>query len=269
MSIVGGLDIHRKQITFDYLDVDTGQVWRGQITPADRAHLAAWLAQRFDPTGDGPVELALEAGTGWRYVAEELARAGAIAHLGEPAETAALRGPKRRAKTDKADARHLRELLATGRLPECWVPPAHVLECRALLETYHALRVAHTAWTQRVHAVLFHQGTVALGAGALSTAEGLARLEHLADTQLSAAGRLQVQTALAMLGAVDQQRGIVGRQVLAASRHLHGARVLQQRLYGVGPMTALAFTCWLGGAGRFSSARKAVRFCGLDVTVYA
>jgi transposase len=26
-------------------------------------------------------------------------------------------------------------------------------------------------------------------------------------------------------------------------------------------------TCWLGGAGRFSSSRKAVRFAGLDVTV--
>ena len=26
MSIVGGLDIHRKQITFDYLDTVTGQV---------------------------------------------------------------------------------------------------------------------------------------------------------------------------------------------------------------------------------------------------
>ena len=28
-------------------------------------------------------------------------------------------------------------------------------------------------------------------------------------------------------------------------------------------------TCWLGGAGRFSSSRKAVRFAGLDVTVYS
>ena len=36
MSIVGGLDIHRKQITFDYLDTVTGQVCRGQISPADR-----------------------------------------------------------------------------------------------------------------------------------------------------------------------------------------------------------------------------------------
>ena len=31
----------------------------------------------------------------------------------------------------------------------------------------------------------------------------------------------------------------------------------------------LALTCWLGGAGRFSSARKAVRFAGLDITVYS
>ncbi len=31
MPIVGGLDIHRKQITFDYLDTVTGQVQRGQI----------------------------------------------------------------------------------------------------------------------------------------------------------------------------------------------------------------------------------------------
>ena len=42
MPIVGGLDIHRKQITFDYLDTVTGQVCRGQIAPADRAHLRAW-----------------------------------------------------------------------------------------------------------------------------------------------------------------------------------------------------------------------------------
>jgi hypothetical protein len=228
------LDIHRKQITFDYLDVDSGQVWRGQISPADREHLAAWLAERFDPDRDGLVELAVEACTGWRYVAEELARAGIIAHLAEPAETAVLRGPKRRAKTDRADARLLRELVATGRLPECWIPPAHILECRALLECYHDLRMAHTAWTQRVHAVVFHQGTPTLGVGALGTAEGRARLGQVAEQQLSPAGRVQVQTALAMLEATKGQLDVVGRQVRGAAGRVHGARVLAQRLYGSG-----------------------------------
>ena len=73
MPIVGGLDIHRKQITFDYLDACTGQVRRGQISPADRVHLRAWLA-RFACCED--VAFALEACTGWRYIAEELPAAG-------------------------------------------------------------------------------------------------------------------------------------------------------------------------------------------------
>jgi len=39
MSILGGLDIHRSQITFDYLDTDTGEVSCGRIVPADRGYL--------------------------------------------------------------------------------------------------------------------------------------------------------------------------------------------------------------------------------------
>jgi transposase len=63
----------------------------------------------------------LEATTGWRFVVEELHAIGARAHLAEPAETSARRGNKKRAKTDWADARHLRELLMVDRLPESWI----------------------------------------------------------------------------------------------------------------------------------------------------
>ncbi len=123
MPIVGGLDIHRKQLTFDYLDTATGEVKRGQVAPADRAHLRAWLA-RF--AGREDVAFALEGCAGWRYVAEELAAAGITAHVAEPADTAFARGRKRHAKTDKTDSRHLRALLAEGRLPECWIPPSRI-----------------------------------------------------------------------------------------------------------------------------------------------
>ncbi len=266
MAIVGGLDIHRKQVTFDYVDTGTGELVRGQIAPADRSHLRAWLSRLPDVDG---VSFGLEGCTGWRYVAEELAAAGCEAHVGEPADTAALRGRKRRAKTDRTDARHLRELLDTGRLPECWIPPWRVLECRALLQAYHDLRVEHTGWVQRVHAVLFHQGAPALGEGGLSTSEGLARLHRISDEQLSPAGQTQIAVALRMLEVCDEQLAIVRRQVLTAARQLRGARVLHQELYGVGPVTALALLCWLGGAGRFRSSRQAVRFAGLDVTVYS
>ena len=98
--------------------------------------------------------------------------------------------------------------------------------------------------------------------------EDLAQLRAIAAAQLSPAGQLQVATALDMLTVLEDHLDAVRRRLLEAARHLAGAKVLQQRLYGVGPVTALALTCWLGGAGRFSSSRKAVRFAGLDVTVY-
>ena len=202
MPIVGGLDIHRKQLTFDYLDTESGEVKRGQITPADRVHLRSWLA-RF--AGRDDVAFALEGCTGWRYVSEELAAAGVAAHVAEPADTAFARGRKRHAKTDKTDSRHLRELLAEGRLPECWIPPSLILECRALLETYHDLRAEHTAWVQRIHAVFFHQGAPALGEAALRTERDLQALRAAAAAHLSPAGQLQVATALAVLAELETQ----------------------------------------------------------------
>ena len=67
-------------------------------------------------------------------------------HLAGPADNAALRGRKRRAKTDKTDSRLLRVHAVAADLPECWIPPAHILECRALLEPYHDLR---SGWKTR------------------------------------------------------------------------------------------------------------------------
>jgi transposase len=259
MPIVGGLDIHRRQITFDYLDTVTGEVRRGQIAPADRVHLRAWLA-RFNGRED--VAFAVEGCAGWRYVAEELAAAGITAHLAEPADTAARRGRKRHAKTDKTDARHLRVLLAEGRLPECWIPPGHILECRALLELYNDLRRERTAWAQRIHAVLFHQGAPVLDEGALRTGQGVAGLRAAAAAHLSPAGQLQVTTALEVIDALEARLHVVRHQLLDAARHLTGAKVLAARLYGVGPVTGLALTCWLAGKDRFSSSRQAVRFAG-------
>ena len=65
MSIVGAFDVHRRQLTFEYLDTVTGELKRGRVAPADREHLRGWLA-RF--AGHGDVHFALEGCTGWRYV---------------------------------------------------------------------------------------------------------------------------------------------------------------------------------------------------------
>src|SRR3954463_14262530 len=149
-----GLDQHRAQITADWLDTDSGEVSRARVAPADRAGVRRFL-ERF---AGRELEVALEATTGWRFVVEELQRAGATVRLAEPAETAARRGTKKRAKNDRADARHLRELLMVGRLPESWIPPEHLLDLRARVRLRHTLVDARREWQQRIHAVLYHHG---------------------------------------------------------------------------------------------------------------
>src|SRR3954462_7821098 len=209
MRIVGGLDIHRRQITFDYLDERSGQSRRGRIAPADRQMLRRWLEKTVAET---PAAVPGEAGTGWRFVVEELRRAGIEAHLAEPADTAAARGPKRRAKTDRADARLLRDLLADGRLPESWIPPAHVLEMRARLQLFKDLREQHTGWVQRIHAILLHHGAPAVTGGLLGL-DNRRRLE--AGEGLSPAGRQAVATALRILDALDAELEPLRKQITA------------------------------------------------------
>ncbi|MGH3155049.1 MAG: hypothetical protein ACRDNF_00515 [Streptosporangiaceae bacterium] len=115
-----------------------------------------------------------------------------------------------------------------------------MLECRALLELYHDLRVEHTAWVQRIHAVLFHQGARQLGEEGRRTGEGMTALRAIAAAQLSPAGQLQVGTALDMLSVLEGHLEVLRGRLLAAARQLAGAKELQARLYGVGPVTALA-----------------------------
>ena len=114
--------------------------------------------------------------------------------------------------------------------------------------------------------MLFRQGAPRLGH--LGTAEGGRRLAAAA-AGLSPAGQVQVAVALRVTAVLEEQLERLRRRLAFEARHLAGARELQARLYGVGPVTALALACWLGGEGRFPSSRKAVRFTGLDVTVYS
>ena len=125
-----------------------------RISPAHRAGVRRFCEQFRGQE----LEVALEATTGWRFVAEEFRQVGAMVHLAEPAETAARRGNKKRAKSDRADARHMRELLMIGRLPESWIPSDHILDLRARVRLRHTLSHQRGEWQQRIQAVLYHHG---------------------------------------------------------------------------------------------------------------
>jgi transposase len=262
VSIVGAFDIHRGQLTFKYSDTVTGEVARGRITPADREHLRLWLAQ-FKRRRR--VDFAMEGCTGWRYVAEEVARVGGRAHVAEPADAAALRGKKRRAKTDRTDTDHLLDLLVSGRLPESWIPPEPVLEARAKVRLYKDLSEERTRWIQRTHASLFHLGVPAVGAG-LSTRASRQAIEA---AELTPATRQAVRIGLEVMDLRAAQLAGLRSELVAIANRQPACVALHRQLFGVGPLTATFIWAEMGDARRFSTSDDAVRYSGLDITVYA
>jgi transposase len=169
-----------------------------------------------------------------------------------------------RAKTDRADARHLRELLLGGRVPESWIAPTHVLEARATIRLYKDLLDERTAWLQRVHATLFHQGVPVIAK--LTTPEGAARL---AAADLSAAGRQAVAVGLRQIQRLSGEMAPLRQQLADLSARQVGCRALRETHYGVGALTSVAIWAELGDCRRFRSSDDAVRHTGLDITVYA
>ena len=259
MTIMMGLDQHRAQITAEWVDTATGEVSRARVTPAHRQSVRRFL-ERFEGV---ELEAALEATTGWRFVVEELRRVGAGAHLAEPAETSALRGNKKRAKNDRADARHLRELLMAGRLPESWIGPDHILDLRARVRLRHGLVNARGEWQQRMQAVLYHHGVPKRGG--LLTNENRAWVQEL---PLPAAGREHITIGLAIIDATEAQLRPLDRELCAYARRQPGCQALQGH-YGIGALTSVTILAELGDVRRFSSSREAVRYAGMDITVHA
>jgi transposase len=258
-AIVAGFDVHLRQITFDCVDSVTGEVARGRIA-SDPAAVEGWVAQFCGRE----VHVAIEACTGWLFVARAVQRAGGVAHLAETVETRALRGRKRRAKTDRQDARWLRELLAEGRLPESWIAPEHVRQWRSRLHLRKALIDERTQWLLRIRSVLYHHGISAGAPARIAAADGREFLKRL-DLPLDAHERITV--ALFMVDTLERQIHKLERELRRLARHQPGCQALMTQ-FGIGELIALTFLSELGDASRLSSSRKAVRFTGLDIGVH-
>jgi len=260
MGMVGGLDVHRGQVTVDWVDHDTGESGKGRITPATRQSFARWL----DRFAGREIELVVEGCTGWRFIAEECQRAGVKVHVADPAEAAHLsRSNKRRAKTDRIDARKLRELAERGEVPDSWIPPFHVLEVRTKVRLYHDLIDERSSWQHRIAATLFHLGADKQEKLLLGDRSRL----HASDA-LTPAARDAIETALRMIETLDGEVERLRAELVAYSHRQAGCVELAKE-FGIGPLTAVTVWSELGDTRRFSSSDDAVRHTGLDITVYS
>jgi len=123
-------------------------------------------------------------------------------HLAEPVETSALRGRKRRAKTDREDARWLRELLSEGRLAGI-VDTARSMCGNGARERGCARRwsMSGRAWHQRIRATLYHHGI----SGSPEHLSTLAGREFLAQQALPIDATERITIASEMIDLLEIQ----------------------------------------------------------------
>jgi transposase len=255
--VYAAIDIHKRAFQAAVLDPESGQLVEERFT-ADRESLARWA----EPWRGRLAAVAIEATTGWRWVWRELAGMGFEVRLVEPVQARGLLGRRRSAKTDRLDARWLARLLAKEMLPESWIPPAEIQELRDRTRLRKALAEDRRRWGQRLHAFLLHEGWPCSKSNLLRPPG----LRWAASLRLPAHARLQVDSLLAVMAALEAQLDTVDTELRRFARQDERCQALQS-IYGIGPILACHLLAEIGEARRFRRAEQITRLAGLDPVV--
>jgi transposase len=250
------IDIHKLNFQAAVLDAESGQLSEERFA-ATREALDDWAMRWRDKIS----AVAIEATTGWRWVWRELSARGFDVRLADPGQAKALRS-KRRAKTDRLDARWLARLLAKEMLPESWLPPAEIQELRDRTRLRQALAEDRSRWAQRLHALLVQEGWPCKRERLLSQTGR----RWLAGLALPPAARAHAETILSLIVSIEAELDPLERELRRYARSDRRCRALET-IFGVGPILACHILAELGDAKRFRRARQAVRAAGLDPVV--
>jgi transposase len=228
--LYAGLDIHKAVFQVVVLDPHSGELSEARFEPS-RERLGDWAMEWQGKLA----AVAIEATTGWRWVARELEAHGFEVHLVDPGRASALRGRRRQPKTDRLDARWLALLLARELLSECeaWLPPEEIQRLRDRTRLRKALAGERTGWAQRLHALLAHEGWPC-SRGRLLTREGS---RWVAALELDAHVRGQVDVIVAVMAALEEQLELVESELRRFARADPRCQALQT-IFGVGPILA-------------------------------
>ena len=255
--VYAALDIHKRIFQAAVLDAETGELVQERL-PATREALADWATRWQGKLA----AVALEATTGWRWVWRELSARGFEVRLCDPGQARALRGSKRRPKTDRLDAAWLVRLLAKEMLPTCWLPPADIQYLRDRTRLRRALAQDRMRFAQRLHALLSHEGWPCSRGGLLSVS-GQRWARSLA---LPPAAHANVEAMFALIAVLDEQLATIDAELRQRARNDPRLQALCT-IFGVGPVLAAHILAEVGEAGRFRRARQLVRVAGLDPVV--
>jgi transposase len=257
-----GLDLHKRQITFCFLDHAGHVLQRGQF-PTTRHAITAFAQSQLRPSD----HLALEATTNSWAVLDLLEPH--VAHVvgGNPLTTKAIASAK--IKTDKINARVLADLLRCDYLPAVWQPDPLTRQLPRLTSRRAALCADRTAIKNRLHATLAMRLITPPTAPHakpldLFSVNGLAWLRAAAaatthsDPHLDDETRAALARDLRLLDQIQRELDALDHSLAQLAYQQHRVKLLMT-LPGVDYTTAIALLAAWGDISRFQDAARAAR----------
>jgi transposase len=247
-----GLDVHKKTISYCVKNV-SGSVHAEGSLHATRSDLDRWMK-----TLPQPWTAAMEATvfTGWIY--DHLKPHAAALKVAHPLMLRAIAAAKK--KNDRIDANKICDCLRCDFLPECYMAPTAIRERRRTLR-YGNLLVRQVVQLKNKIAILLMEAGVSYNKQ---------RLHKVGYFRELLATNPDINDGLRSLLRLCRETLVrLAKTESALVRSLERDPLLAERLErlmsipAVGPVTALTWALEVGDVQRFSSIKKAIRYCGL------
>ena len=254
--MVGGLDLHRAQITFDIADIESGEVWRGRLWQPDRQRFRRWLTQevarpsqrRAGGAGSGGMHRLAVRGRGDHRGRVSGASGRASRHYGGAGSQASRQNRPHRLPGCCASCSKTEICPSPGsRRRSCWSGGNDRL--------YKALVDQRTQWVQRIHAELYQHG--------VAVPEVQIRSEQTRAAAWGDDGRLIRALPASGSGRLPNDRRHRRRGEAAArtsctrfGRRQPACRALIDAHYGIGGLIAVAVWSELGDCRRFTRSAR-------------
>lgn len=251
-----GVDLHKEQMTIAVLEPATGEATFEVIACKNRRRIVEFFQALARPH-----VVAIESVGFYRWLWDLLEPTVQQLLLADAAQCRALAG--RRIKTDRQDALNVAELLAAGRLPVAWAPPACIAALRDVTRHRHYLSKQHARCLHRVKSIM-HQ--VNRPGPARMKAAALIRYLQAQHEKLPAHLLTQLEMAVDELVLLERQLDRIAaslKRTLAEPRFAEEARRLMS-FPGVGVQIAAAILAEVGDFGRFPDRDALSRYAGLD-----
>jgi transposase len=253
-----GFDVHKKSVSYCAKLADGTIVEEGKL-PATHQALRQWAEKRREPW-HGAMEATLF--SGWIY--DTLKPYAVQLQMGHPAMMKAIGASKK--KSDKLDAQKIADLVRCNLLPACYVAPPEVRELRQILRYRNLVVGQATRMKNKMSGLLMEVGAEYNKQklhGKKYFTKLLGTVEEVPD---SVKELLQLSRGAMEMFDTTQHRLLVRLQ---QDPRLMQRVSLLTSIRGVGEVTALTWILEVSDPHRFSSAGRAVSYCGLTSALVA